>query len=64
MDAVRLKRPLNIGGRPFAKGEVVPASLIGVPAAEDWVKRGIAEEAGPRVAAKAEAELAKEQANG
>jgi hypothetical protein len=64
MDAVKLKRPLTIGGIKFGKGDPVPVSLIGVPAAEDWVKRGIAEEAGPVVAKRAEATVAERQAEG
>lgn len=62
MDAVKLKRPLTIGGIPFKAGDAVPASLIGVPAAEDWCKRGIAEPAGPIVAKRAEAVVAERQA--
>lgn len=53
LQAVRLKRPLRIGGTDYAKGDVVTTSLIGLPAAEDWVKRGIAEEAGERAAKEA-----------
>jgi hypothetical protein len=66
MDAVKIKRPLRIGGMDFAKGDPVPVSLIGAPAAEDWCNRGIAEPAGPIVAKRAEAAVAEkqEQANG
>lgn len=58
LQAVRLKRPLNIGGTDYAKGDTVLVSLIGVPLAETWIERGIAEAAGERAAKKAETQAA------